>query len=142
MKDRQVDFRILWTRLFALFMICVLLLPAQQVISYCYPMDRVMIVDCCAGEAEHQQGSEHVLEPALKSSLCCADLSLGEPEIRQVVDSEELLDWLPESIVWLTIPLEQERIIGAQVVAPFQPLSCTPLARGPPPYLKNCVFLL
>ena len=141
MKELHIDFKILWTKLLALFMSCVLLLPAQQVISYCYPMERVMIVDCCAEEAKHHH-AEHVDAQSLKNRVCCSDLSLGEPDTRQMIDSPELLDGFLGDVAWLKTTLEPEQIIEINKVNFVQPLSFLPLARGPPPYLRNRALLL
>jgi hypothetical protein len=131
---------VLTTRLSALFVVALILLPTQQALAkaryFCH-MRNAVTVDCCCAKQEHATGSENSSD--LRALGCC-ELVKVQGHLAPMVRVDEpgaTPDWSPATLPTLTPLLPQ---ITTAVTAP-NPRAMAPPWQGPPLFLRHCSLL-
>jgi hypothetical protein len=138
--DPKSLLRALATRLSALLMVAVILLPTQQALAkaryFCH-MRNAVSADCCCGNQEHATHDEHASE--LRAVSCCEKVKAHgnlAPVVR--VAEQSALPDLGEIAPPALTPLMPQ--FGNRVIAPPKRATAPP-GQGPPLFLRHCSLL-
>jgi hypothetical protein len=113
-----------------------LIIPQPQSVSFCNPMDLVMLQSCChSQEVEQEDGQDSVSGPD-----CCDEISL--PDLEKDTLPSLYLPVLVASSTLVAIP-----VVEWVVIADFEEDVSNISARGPPPnagpiFRRNCSYLI
>jgi hypothetical protein len=123
----------------ALFIILAmtLIIPQSQSVSFCNPMDQVMLQSCChSQEVELEEGQDSVSGPD-----CCDDIALPDLEADSLPQLHLPVLVVTSSVV-VDVPVVEWTLV-VDIEEEFSNIS----ARGPPPnsvpiFTRNCSYLI
>ena len=101
-----------------------MIVPASDGLFYCFPMQRIMIEDCCGEDEEHHQ------QATLTHPQCCEKLDMLDVDVPVSVDAPNVAPthWL---VKWRS-PLSLSPVKTVHFVYRDTPRARGPPERGPP----------